>query len=161
MVFTETDAKPVDEHWLKEMVASLPDEKTIVKGLEAREISWDLSNLAIHRNVFLNQRFDESFGRAADSEFLSRLKVQGYRLAPLSTAPIVHLKKAASRRYIRRAFQYGLYWARLRYRYSDPVELITLVQVGNVLKASLLNLIGLLIGWVIYLPERHLRKKAE
>jgi hypothetical protein len=60
LVFIEADASPVDEHWLEELANSVPNEKTIVKGLEVTDSTWDMANLAAHRNVFADARFDES-----------------------------------------------------------------------------------------------------
>jgi GT2 family glycosyltransferase len=160
VVLTETDARPVNERWLEEMVTSLKDEKTFVKGLEVNFINWDLSNLAIHRRALLDNQFDESFHCVTDIEFLCRLKSKGFHLIKLHKSPVLHLKKSYSRRFLRYAFQYGLYWARLHYLYTDPINLSNVAQAGKTLAASFLNLLGLVIGYIIYLPERHHRKNS-
>jgi GT2 family glycosyltransferase len=161
LVFTETDATPVDEHWLGEMVVALTGEKDIVKGLEVTGISWDLCNLAAPRCVFMEHPFDDTFGYAADKELLSRLKSQGIHLISPRQAPVIHVKKSSHQHNIRRAFLNGLYWVRLHQRYSDPVELAKVGHASKLLKVALLNLLGLVIGWVIYLPGRYFRKGSK
>jgi hypothetical protein len=159
LVFTETDAKPVNERWLEEMVTGLVDEKTILKGLEITSSSFDLTNLAAHRSAFENVRFDKRFKWSAETDLLSRLKAQGYRLVQLRKAPVMHFQKSYSKHYMRRSFYYGLYWARLRRRYSDPVDPANVALAGKILAAALLNLLGLVIGYFVYLPERFYRKR--
>ena len=159
VVLTETDATPLDERWLEEMVTSLLEEKMFVKGLEVTSTFWNLSNLAIHRKAFFENQLDESFGWAADHEILCRLQTQNYRLVQLHRAPVVHLKKSSSRHYLRRGFLYGLYWTRLQYRYPNPLDLSDVKYASNLFLASLLNLLGLFIGFIIYFPERRYRRK--
>ncbi len=154
LVFTETDATPVNENWLEELISSVPDERTIVKGLEITGSPWDLANLAAHRTVFANVRFHESFKWAEDTELFCQLKQKGYRFKRINTAPVIHIRKLRSKRMIRRAFRYGLYWSRLRHRYADPIEVAGLKQVGYMLLMYVLNLLGLVLGYVIYWPER-------
>jgi GT2 family glycosyltransferase len=159
LVFTETDAKPVNERWLEELVSAITDNKTIIKGLEITGTPLDFSNLAAPRSAFDDNEFDRRFKWAEDTELFSRLKLQGYRFRQIEAAPVIHLRKNASKRYIRRAFRYGLYWARLRHCYPEPVELANVATSGKALIAALLNMLGLLIGSIIYLPERRHRKR--
>lgn len=158
LVFTETDARPVNEHWLEELVNSVTDEKTIVKGLEVTGSPWDMANLAAHRSVFQNIQFDEKYKWAEDTEVFCRLKEAGYKLQRADLAPVIHLSKAGSKRYIRRSFLYGLYWSRLRHRYAEPIELANIKQAGKMLLAATLNILGSAIGWMIYWPERKKRR---
>jgi GT2 family glycosyltransferase len=157
LVFTETDARPVNEHWLEELVNSVPDDVTIVKGLEITGSPLDLSNLAARRRIFEGVQFDERFRWAEDTELFCRLKQQGYRFQQVDCAPVIHRSKTGSKHYMRRAFRYGLYWARLSYRYPDPVELAGFSLVVKNLLAATLNLFGLLTGYLIYWPERRRR----
>jgi hypothetical protein len=145
---------------LEEMVTALTDEKDIVKGLEVKSTSWDISNLAIHRSVFREYPFDNSFGWAADTELLARLKSLGDQLISPSQASLIHLQKSTTRHYFRRAFRYGMYWARLQHRYAAPVEIDNVGYAGKVFLVALFNLLGLLIGFVVYWPERRRRKQA-
>ena len=158
LVFTETDAMPVTDRWLDELVKSIPDENTVVKGLEVTGFPWDLANLAGHRNHFTNAKFDQAYSWAEDTEFFCRLKEDGVRLLQLNTAPVIHPGKLSSKHMHRRAFRYGLYWARLRNRFQDPVELMGVAAAGKVLVGALLNLLGMMVGSLIYWPERRRRR---
>lgn len=155
LVFTETDATPVDERWLEQLVSSVPDEKTIVKGLEVSGSPWDMANLAAHRSVFADARFDESFVWAEDTELFCRLKQRGYRLLRVDTAPVIHRHKLGSKRMTRRAFRYGVYHARLRLMYGDNgVEIAGVGYAGVMLLRAVLNLVGLVWGYLLYWPGR-------
>jgi GT2 family glycosyltransferase len=157
LVFTETDATPVDERWLGQLVESVPDERTVVKGLEITGVPWDLANLAAHRSVFEGERFDEAFRWAEDTELFCRLKDRGVRLLQVDTAPVIHPQKLRSKRTLRRGFRYGLYWARLQHRYADPIELGSADQALRTIAGAALNLLGLAVGYVVYWPERRRR----
>ena len=161
LVFTETDATPVNEDWLADLVAAVPDEHTVVKGLEITGEPWDLANLAAHRRVFAGARFDEEFRWAEDTELFCRLRARGVTLENVDVAPVIHPQKIRSKRLIRRAFRYGLYWARLKHRYDDPIELAGVAQASKVLLGAALNLVGLAVGTVIYWPERWRRGLRE
>jgi hypothetical protein len=157
IVFTETDARPVNQFWLEDLVSSVKDPMSIVKGLEVTSTPLDLSNLAAYRQAFVSNYFDETFRWAEDTELFSRMKEQGYQIIQLDKAPVIHLSKYKSKQYIRRSFLYGLYWARLRHRYANPVELANVKYALKQLFAALLNLAGMAIGTIIFLPERRKR----
>lgn len=155
LVFTETDAVPVDEHWLEELVSSIPDERTVIKGLEVTGLPLDLSNMAAHRSVFEGQRFDESFRWSEDTELFCRLEKAGVQFVQIERAPVIHLRKTTKKRYIQRAFSYGLYWAKLRHQYPGcEVEISGFGEIVKMLIKYALNLAGLLIGTIIYFPLR-------
>jgi GT2 family glycosyltransferase len=154
LVFTETDATPVTDRWLAELVAAVTDGRSLVKGLEVTGLPYDLSNLACHRSVLEGNRFREDFRWAEDSELFCRLKQLGYELRHVQAAPVIHLRKMGSKRRIRRAFRYGLYQAKLRYLYGDrdmvsggELALKVLLQAG-------LSLLGLTVGYIVYWPLR-------
>jgi GT2 family glycosyltransferase len=162
LVFTETDATPVDERWLEELVNSVPDENTIVKGLEVTGSPWDMANLAAHRSVFAHARFDESFRWAEDTELFCRLRHQGYRLLQVDTAPVIHRHKVASKRMTRRAFRYGLYHARLRLEYgSDTIDIAGVAYAAQMLLRACLNLAGIAMGYATYWPRRLVRRRGR
>jgi hypothetical protein len=161
LVFTETDATPVNERWLEELVASVPNERTIVKGPEVNTLPLDMCSLACHRSALADLRFDESFRWAEDSELFCRLRHQGCEFQHVTVTPVMHLNRFASRRFIRRAFRYGMYNARMRLRYSDPMLISGVEQAGIRLVAAVLNLLGLAIGYVVYWPERLRRQRPE
>jgi GT2 family glycosyltransferase len=158
LVFTETDARPVDEHWLEQLVAAIPDEHTMVKGLEINSLPWAMDNLACHRSVLANVRFNEEFLWAEDTELFCRLRREGYELRQVAVAPVIHLGRLASRRFLRRAFRYGIYNARLRLRYREPVLVSGIEAAWGRMLAGALNLLGLGVGYLVYWPERFTRR---
>lgn len=158
IVFTETDAQPVNDRWLEEMVLHVTNPKQIVKGLEITQKSLSMSNLLIHRSVFQHFQFDPAFAGAEDYELLRRLQQAGYTIRHIDRAPVINLGKSRSRRSFRFAFRYGMLGARLKYRYGDPVEFEGLVYAWNRLVAAIRQLFGLAIGWILYFPERRFRR---
>jgi hypothetical protein len=158
LVFTETDATPVNDQWLSDLVNSVTDDRCIVKGLEVTGLPFDLSNLACRRSVLAGNRFREDFRWAEDSELFCRLKSLGYELRHVQVAPVIHLQKMRSKRRIRRAFRYGLYQARLRYLYGDREMVSGAGLAVKMLIQASLDLLGLAIGYILYWPER--RKRA-
>lgn len=150
LVFLDVDARPVDERWLGELVSELTNEKTIVKGLEITASPLDPSSLAGFRQAFVDHPFDESYPWAEDTELFCRLKASGYRFTQLACAPVIHPSKPGSKTVLRRAFRYGIYYQRLRRHYRDPVELNGFVQTFKLLVASLLNILGVLVGSWVY-----------
>lgn len=161
LVFTETDATPVDERWLEQLVASIPDDRTLVKGLEIGELPWDLSNLAACRSVFQDARFDESFLWGEDTELFCRLRQRGYHFLHVDTAPVIHLHRRGSQRALRRAFRYGLYHARLRVTYGrHGIGISSLRVVCLQLVQLALNLAGFISGYVVYGLGRALKRRG-
>jgi GT2 family glycosyltransferase len=161
LIFTETDAHPVNEHWLEELVASAEDEHTIVKGLEVTQQTLDLANLAIHRSAFINFVFDEEYKWAEDMELFCRLKTNGYKILQIEKAPVVHLQKQGSKHAIRRAFRYGIYHSRLRHRYGNVMEIgDPMIQLRLIAMAGL-KMAGFLVGYLIYWPERLWKKRPR
>ena len=154
LVLTDTHARPVNNRWLEELVASIIDERTIVKGLEVTSSPLDPSSLAGYKQAFVDHPFDEHYHWAEDTELFCRLKEAGYRFVQLDYAPVIHLSKLGSKIYLKRAFRYGLYWSRLRHRYAEPVELTSVSTAFKRLVAALLNLLGMFIGSIIYRSER-------
>jgi hypothetical protein len=157
LVFTETDATPVDDRWLGDLVDAVTGERCIVKGLEITGLPFDLSNLACHRSVLAENRFRDDFHWAEDTELFCRLKSLGYELRHVQAAPVVHLQKMQSKRRIRRAFRYGLYQARLRYLYGDREMVSGAGLALKMLIQSVLSLIGMAVGYLVYWPERRRR----
>jgi GT2 family glycosyltransferase len=161
LVFTETDAKPVDENWLAELASAINDEKTIVKGLEITGTPLDFSNMAAPRSAFQLNQFDESYKWAEDTELFCRLVQQGYRFIQLEKAPVIHLQKNTSRKLIRRAFLYGFYYARIRSLYTERVEVAGFNELFKSFIKSTLNLFGFMIGAIVYFPYLFNKKNTH
>jgi hypothetical protein len=158
LVFMDPEAAPVNERWLEELVAGVTDERTIVKGLEVTSSPLDPSSLAGRRQAFVENPFDEEFLWCEDSELFCRLNENGYRFVQIDKAPVVHLSKPESKTFIRRAFRYGLYNAQIKHRYPNSVALMNISMVIKVIIEASLNLIGMMVGSIIFFPQRHLRQ---
>ncbi len=154
LVFLDADARPLNEKWLGELVAGVTDKRTIVKGLEITSSPLDPSSLAGYKQVFVRHPFDERFLWAEDTELFCRLQEAGYRFVQLESAPVIHISKSGSKTYMRRAFRYGLYMARLRHRYGKTVELMSISFTCKLIIRTLLNLLGMLFSYLIYWPWR-------
>lgn len=154
LVFTETDATPVNDQWLGDLVHAVTDDRCLVKGLEITGLPYDLSNLACHRSVFAANRFREDFLWAEDTELFCRLKSLGYELRHVQAAPVIHLQKMESKRRIRRAFRYGVYQARLRHMYGDRESVGGANLAVKMLVQAGLTLLGLGAGYLLHWPER-------
>jgi glycosyltransferase involved in cell wall biosynthesis len=159
LVFTETDAQPINEYWLDEMVNEVSDSQTIVKGLEVTTSPFDFSNLAVHRNIFNDNLFNKSYHLLSDIELLSKLKGKNYHLVAIDKAPIINYAKAYNRHFLRKSFRYGFEWGRLKKHYKEPVQVPDLSFLTNRLIASFYLLVGMFFGYFIYLPERKKRER--
>ncbi len=160
LVFTETDARALNEYWLDEMVSGVTDSKQIAKGLEVTSMSYDISNLAAHRDIFLKNKFDPSFHWVSDSELICRLIKKGFKFRQIQGATVINLEKDKNRHYFRHAFNYGFYWARLNKRYPGTVEIPNNSLMIKRFQASLYQLLGLMIGSIVYLPEHRKRGRS-
>lgn len=161
LLFVDAEAKPIDENWLKELIAESDSEKMIVKGPEIFHTPLDPSSLAGYRSVFASHPFDESFCWAEDTELFCRLKEAGHEFVQLNCAPVIHLSKPGSRLLVRRSFRYGLYWARLLHRYAEPVEVATAWGTFKLVIALSLNLLGWFVGSLLYWNERHFNRNPS
>jgi GT2 family glycosyltransferase len=159
LVFTETDAKPVGENWLAELVSAINDDKTIVKGLEITNTPLDFSNLAVHRRAFDAIELDKNFKWAEDTELFCRLKENGYKFNQLHSAPVIHFSKPGSEIFIRRSFRYGLYRSKMHHRFSDPVELASPVIVLKTIIALLISQIGFWAGQIYSIFEKKITSR--
>ncbi len=159
IVFTETDARPLDERWLEQLVASMDDEKTVIKGLEVNHSPWNLCNTIMKREALIERGFDESFLCAEDTELLSYLRCRGYRLEKRAIAPVIHAVRADSPKAVRRAFRYGINWMRIRHRYVDAVEPVPFDWLIRRLLIVILQTLGMFVGWAYSFKERRLRAR--
>ena len=161
LVFMEASATPVNERWLEELTAGVADEQTVAKGPEITSTPLDPSSLAGYRQAFIDQPFDENYLWSEDTELFCRLKEAGYRFVQLNVAPVIHLQKPGSKTFVRRAFRYGLYYAQIRHRYAEPVDVMgASMALKNIVKL-LLSLLGIWVGSVIYWPERRSRDSGS
>jgi hypothetical protein len=162
IVFTETDARPLSEWWLTQLVEQMNgDDQRMVKGLEVVGTPWNLSNVIVSRATLQGMAFDEGFRWAEDTDLFSRLLAAGCSLERREVAPVFHSFDPVSRKALRRAFGYGMYWARIRHRYPQPVERAEFSRLLLQLAITTVQILGMACGWLRYLPERRARASRQ
>jgi len=163
LVFTESDAFPLNNDWLEELVKSAK-KNTVIKGLEIRPTDLDLCNLVCDASIFREEKFDEGFQVAEDSELFARLRKKGVLIEFRNSFPVIHVQKQSWKKTILRSFKYGRYYLKIIYmhgkknlddvntknfsgNYIHPVSNRMRIIIENVL-----FLLGLLFGAIYYLP---------
>ena len=158
LIFTETDARPLDDDWLQQLLDEMTGDAAMVKGLEINQTPWNLCNTIVRREVFDGIEFDESFLCAEDTELFSRLQSQGFRLEKKPVAPVMHSFDPSSPKALSRAFRYGVNWMRIRHRYREPVEPVPFSWLFRRLMITILQILGMIAGWFLVFSERSLRR---
>ncbi|MEM1646303.1 MAG: glycosyltransferase [Ignisphaera sp.] len=164
IVFIESDAFPLNEHWLEEIVANFR-KGAVLKGLEINPTSLNLCNLVCDAEIFKKGvRFDESFKCAEDTELFARLRKMGVEIGFINAFPVVHIPSRTWRKTLSRSFRNGMYAMKIIYmhgkenidnintqnfksNYINPISNRLRIIVENVLV-----LLGLLTGAIIYIP---------
>ncbi|MEM1672938.1 MAG: glycosyltransferase [Archaeoglobaceae archaeon] len=163
IVFIESDAFPLNERWLEEIVANFR-KGAVLKGLEINPTSLNLCNLVCDAEIFKKVKFDESFKCAEDTELFARLRKMGVEVGFVNAFPVVHVPSRTWRKTLSRSFRNGMYFMKIIYmhgkenldnintqnfksNYIHPISNRLRIIVENILV-----LLGLLIGAVIYLP---------
>jgi glycosyltransferase involved in cell wall biosynthesis len=161
LVFTETDARPMSEYWLDELVFQMSEDNLIVKGLEVVGTPWNLCNVIMKREVFERLGFDESYLWSEDTDLFCRLSALSYRLEKREIAPVFHGFCPYTKKALKRAFRYGMYWMRIRHRYNPPIEK---ANFGNLFRQCLIpltHILGMCAGFFYYWKERKYRKNVQ
>ena len=171
LVFTESDAVPLNDHWLDE-IAAAARQGCVMKGLEIRPSDPNLSNLVCDARIFQRIRFDESFQVCEDTELFARLRKMGTSLEFVNAFPVVHVPSGTWRKTLSRALRIGMYFMKIIYLHGraniDDVntrnfQRNSIPPISNrfrVILENLLVLFGLLIGAILYFPIS-LRRVAE
>ena len=163
IVFTESDAIPLNNQWLKEMLF-FAKKNTIIKGIEINPKDLNLCNLICDAEIFKKFKFNESFKFAEDTELFARLRKEGIKIECVKGFPVIHTPKKSWKKTITRSFLYGLYFIKIIYLhgkkniddvntrcfqndYINPISLRFIIITENIL-----ILLGLLIGSIFYLP---------
>ncbi|MEM0049337.1 MAG: glycosyltransferase [Candidatus Bathyarchaeia archaeon] len=163
IVFIESDAFPLNERWLEEIVENWR-KGAVLKGLEINPTSLNLCNLVCDADIFRKVRFDESFKCTEDTELFARLRKMGVEVGFVNAFPVVHVPSRTWRKTLSRSFRSGMYFMKIMYmhgkenlddintqnfksNYIHPISNRLRIIVENVLV-----LLGLLIGAIIYLP---------
>ncbi|MCR8473776.1 MAG: glycosyltransferase [candidate division WOR-3 bacterium] len=163
IVFIESDAFPLNERWLEEIVANFR-KGAVLKGLEINPTSLNLCNLVCDAEIFKKVRFDESFKYTEDTELFARLRKMGVEVGFVNAFPVVHVPSRTWRKTLSRSFRSGMYFMKIIYMHGK--ENIDNINTQNfksnyihpisnrlrIIVENILVLLGLLIGAVIYLP---------
>ena len=171
IVVTESDALPMSDTWLEEMVRAVKkynktSKKTLIRGIEVVPSAWDWSNFAAYASVLKENKLDESFAIAEDTELFARLKKKGYRGIELPIAPVLHQRSQSISKMIRNNFLYGVLLVRIQMRYAHTGFNSTfnsnvkksgaglLKRELGIIFSKILFLIGAFIGIILYYPSR-------
>jgi len=161
LVFTESDAYPLYDTWLEEIVRKV-EEGVVLKGLEINPTDMNMCNLAAHAKTIGDARFDETFAICEDTEFFARLQTRGIRLEQVEGFPVVHVSSISFRKTIGRSFLSGRLTARILRKYGPRYMLTVndrfprsgyvhpLVNRLRVIIGNVLFLLGLLMGVLHY-----------
>ncbi|MCR8501752.1 MAG: glycosyltransferase [Candidatus Korarchaeota archaeon] len=163
IVFIESDAFPLNERWLEEIVSNFR-KGAVLKGLEINPTSLNLSNLVCDAEIFRRFRFDESFKCAEDTELFARLRKMGIEIGFVNAFPVVHVPSRTWKKTLSRSFKSGMYFMKIMYMHGK--ENIDNINTQNfksnyihpisnrlrIIVENILVLLGLLIGAVIYIP---------
>ncbi|MFX0132463.1 MAG: glycosyltransferase family 2 protein [Candidatus Hodarchaeota archaeon] len=163
IVLTESDAFPLTNSWLEE-ISKYAKKNTIIKGLEIRPTDLDCCNLVCDATILKNEKFNENFNVAEDSELFARLRKKGVKIEFINSFPVVHIQKITWKKTISRSFIYGKNYVRIIYMYGknnlDNVNTMNfkanyIHPVSNrlrIITENILLLLGLFIGAIYYLP---------
>lgn len=163
LVFTESDAIPLNNQWLEEIVKSAK-KNTILKGLEINPTDLDMCNLVCDASIFKQIKFDESFRIAEDTELFARLRKTGVEIERVNAFPVIHCPGQTWRKTLSRSFKNGMFFMKIIYLHGgcniDDVN--TRNYSGNyihpisnrirIITENVLVLLGLCIGAIRYLP---------
>jgi glycosyltransferase involved in cell wall biosynthesis len=172
LVFVESDAFPVSNNWLEEIVKHAK-KNAVLKGLEINPTDLNLCNLVCDASIFKNIRFDESFKVREDTELFARLRKMGVEVGFVNAFPVVHIPTRTWRKTLSRALRSGMYYVKIIYmhgrkniddintqnfqsNYINPISNRLRIIVENIL-----ILLGLPLGAIIYLPLLLKRKLTE
>jgi GT2 family glycosyltransferase len=163
LVFTESDARPLQETWLAEIDA-LVGEGTVMKGLEITPTSLDLCNLVCDRRVFETMRFDETFPIGEDTELFARMRRSGIAIEQVRGFPVMHERTETWGKTRRRAFASGRLTAKILFLHGKAnLDTVNTRNIGGepinpvsnrlrIIAENVLFLAGVCVGAVRYLP---------
>lgn len=163
IVFIESDAFPLNDRWLEEIVANYR-KNAVLKGLEINPTSLNLCNLVCDASIFKTVRFDEGFKCTEDTELFARLRKMGVELGFVNAFPVVHTPARTWRKTLSRSFRGGMYFAKVIYMHGkDNIDNVNtqnfqsnrIHPISNRLRIiieNILVLLGLVAGAILYLP---------
>jgi len=112
LLFTETDVVFFDEHWIRDMVAEA-ELSVFVKAREVNHSNQNWSSTIVYRSDLLDEKIDESYPVAEDTEFYLRMRQHGMRFTQTNKVFVEHLRPDLNYKAVDRAFDYGYLTAKL------------------------------------------------
>lgn len=89
LAITESDCEP-SENWLSELVPLVKKENCVIKGCEARPMSWCTANLIMPSEVAKKEKFDTNIPIVGDYEWGMNIEKKGYKFKILSQEGMVY-----------------------------------------------------------------------
>jgi glycosyltransferase involved in cell wall biosynthesis len=158
IVVTESDALPMNDEWLAQMVKSIrgKDEKTIIRGIEVPQLPWCFCNLVCHASLLKNNKLNEKYPIAEDTELFARLRKNGYKGLMLPIGPVFHKRRGKGfAKDVKNYYIYGRLLSKIfmQYGYVGFEE----GDRGNVIKRELTTIFsrisyifGLVVGFISF-----------
>ncbi len=172
LVFTESDASPLNETWLEEISKHL-EKNTIVKGLEITPTNLDMCNLVADVAIFKKIKFDETFPVEEDSELFARLRRNDVAIKQINAFPVIHTPSISWGKTLSRAFLSGHLQMKIVYLHGreNMEDINTQNLSGNqihpvsnrirIITENISVLLGLVFGSLYHLPTLIKRKINE
>lgn len=172
LVFTESDALPLNNKWLEEISNHL-EKNTIVKGIEIMPTNLNMCNLVADATIFKKMKFNESYPVGEDSELFARMGVSGIKMKQVNAFPVLHTPTVSWRKTLSRAFRYGHLNMKIIYLHGrENIEDINTQNLNTshihpisnrirIITGNVLSLLGLVFGSLYHLPTLIKRKIKE
>lgn len=115
-IITESDALPLNNKWLKEMVHEVKTWNTrrkkrdfIIRGMEIHPLPWCFCNIGCYGDVMRNHKLNEKLSVGEDTDLFARLASCGYIGVEVRKAPVLHSRKFKGfKKEVKNAFTYGM-----------------------------------------------------
>ncbi len=172
IVFTESDALPLTDGWLEEIVKNAKN-GTVLKGLEIKPTDLDLCNLVCDASILKRIKFDESFQIAEDVELFARLRKMGAEIRFVNAFPVIHAPSQTWKKTLSRGLKLGMNFTKIIYLHgrNNIDDINTRNFEGNhinpisnrirIIVDNMLVLLGLFFGSIRYLPILVKRKLGK
>jgi hypothetical protein len=170
LVFTESDALALDNHWLEDIVVHAK-KGCVMKGLEIAPYGLNLCNLVCDASILRQTRFDETFKICEDTELFARLRKDGVEIEYCNSFPVIHARAETWKKTLARGVRRGMYLVKIDYLYGkqrdisprnfEPSHLHPVSNRLRIIVEQALVLLGFLIGSLRYLPILINSKLAE
>jgi glycosyltransferase involved in cell wall biosynthesis len=165
IVVTESDALPLTNKWLEEMVKAVKEnnsndseKKTVIRGIEVSPLPWCWCNFACYSSVLKNNKVNECYPVAEDTELFARLKRLGYKGLELPIAPVFHRRHDKGFwKSVRNSLIYGDLLAQIALQYggvgfgSDEKESVNVFEREmKIILSRISFLIGTFVGFISF-----------